>query len=78
LDSAGACEIDGFEKVRPQLMSKYANLVVYGVDKFPRMVDYVIPEGVRIADGDRVRLGAYLHRAQQLCMKDLLISTPEL
>jgi 2,3,4,5-tetrahydropyridine-2-carboxylate N-succinyltransferase len=49
--SAGACEIDGFEKVRPQLMSKYANLVVYGVDKFPRMVDYVIPEGVRIADG---------------------------
>ncbi len=58
--SAGACEIDGFEKVRPQLISKYANLVVYGVDKFPRMVDYVIPEGVRIADGDRVRLGAYL------------------
>jgi 2,3,4,5-tetrahydropyridine-2-carboxylate N-succinyltransferase len=58
--SAGACEIDGFEKVRPQLMSKYSNLVVYGVDKFPRMVDYVIPEGVRIADGDRVRLGAYL------------------
>jgi len=58
--SAGACEIDGFEKVRPQLMSKYANLVIYGVDKFPRMVDYVIPEGVRIADGDRVRLGAYL------------------
>jgi 2,3,4,5-tetrahydropyridine-2-carboxylate N-succinyltransferase len=58
--SAGACEIDGFEKVRPQLISKYSNLVVYGVDKFPRMVDYVIPEGVRIADGDRVRLGAYL------------------
>ena len=58
--SAGACEIDGFEKVRPQLISKYANLVIYGVDKFPRMVDYVIPEGVRIADGDRVRLGAYL------------------
>ena len=58
--SAGACEIEGFEKVRPQLISKYSNLVVYGVDKFPRMVDYVIPEGVRIADGDRVRLGAYL------------------
>jgi len=35
-------------------------LVVYGVDKFPRMIDYVIPDGVRIADGDRVRLGAYL------------------
>lgn len=58
--SAGACEVDGFEKVRPQLQSKYGNLVVYSVDKFPRMVDYVIPEGVRIADGDRVRLGAYL------------------
>jgi 2,3,4,5-tetrahydropyridine-2-carboxylate N-succinyltransferase len=58
--SAGACEVEGFEKVRPQLQSKYGNLVVYGVDKFPRMVDYVIPTGVRIADGDRVRLGAYL------------------
>ena len=58
--SAGACEIDGFEKVRPQLISKYANLVVYGVDKFPRMVDYVVPSGVRIADADRVRLGAHL------------------
>ncbi|MFM8191607.1 MAG: 2,3,4,5-tetrahydropyridine-2,6-dicarboxylate N-succinyltransferase [Candidatus Nanopelagicus sp.] len=58
--SAGACEVEGFENVRPQLQSKYGNLVVYGVDKFPRMVDYVIPTGVRIADGDRVRLGAYL------------------
>jgi len=35
-------------------------LTVYGVDKFPRMVDYVVPSGVRIADGDRVRLGAHL------------------
>ncbi len=34
--------------------------MVYGVDKFPRMVDYVVPAGVRIADGDRVRLGAHL------------------
>lgn len=58
--SAGACEVEGFEKVRPNLQSKYGNLVVYGVDKFPRMIDYVIPQGVRIADGDRVRLGAYL------------------
>jgi 2,3,4,5-tetrahydropyridine-2-carboxylate N-succinyltransferase len=33
---------------------------VYGVDKFPRMTDYVIPSGVRIADADRVRLGAHL------------------
>ncbi len=58
--SAGACEVEGFAKVRAQLQSKFGNLVVYGVDKFPRMIDYVIPEGVRIADGDRVRLGAYL------------------
>ncbi|HEV7709985.1 MAG TPA: DapH/DapD/GlmU-related protein, partial [Asanoa sp.] len=33
---------------------------VYGVDKFPRMIDYVVPAGVRIADADRVRLGAHL------------------
>ena len=35
-------------------------LTVFGVDKFPRMVDYVVPSGVRIADADRVRLGAHL------------------
>jgi 2,3,4,5-tetrahydropyridine-2-carboxylate N-succinyltransferase len=35
-------------------------VTVFGVDKFPRMVDYVIPSGVRIADADRVRLGAHL------------------
>src|SRR2546429_10020258 len=35
-------------------------LTVHGVDKFPRMVDYVVPPGVRIADADRVRLGAHL------------------
>jgi len=58
--SAGACEVDGFDKVRRELQNKYGNLTVYSVDKFPRMIDYVIPEGVRIADGDRVRLGAYL------------------
>ena len=34
--------------------------VVHGVDKFPRMTDYVAPSGVRIADADRVRLGAHL------------------
>ena len=33
---------------------------VHGIDKFPRMVDYVIPSGVRIADASRVRLGAHL------------------
>jgi len=58
--SVGPCEVSTFNEVGPLLRAKYANLVVYGVDKFPRMIDYVVPEGVRIADGDRVRLGAYL------------------
>ena len=58
--SIGACEINTFDQVRLALQNKYGNLTVYSVDKFPRMIDYVIPEGVRIADGDRVRLGAYL------------------
>ena len=35
-------------------------LLVHSLDKFPRMVDYVVPSGVRIADADRVRLGAHL------------------
>ena len=58
--SVGACEINSFGQVRLALQNKYGNLTVYSVDKFPRMIDYVIPDGVRIADGDRVRLGAYL------------------
>jgi 2,3,4,5-tetrahydropyridine-2-carboxylate N-succinyltransferase len=58
--SVGACEINSFDQVRLALQNKYGNLTVYSVDKFPRMIDYVIPDGVRIADGDRVRLGAYL------------------
>lgn len=58
--SAGPCDVENFATVRLQLQNKFNNLVIYSVDKFPRMIDYVIPEGVRIADGDRVRLGAYL------------------
>ena len=58
--SHGPCAVAGFEKVRAELRAKYGFVAVYGVDKFPRMVDYVVPEGVRIADGDRVRLGAHL------------------
>ncbi len=38
----------------------HGRIQVFGVDKFPRMTDYVVPTGVRIADADRVRLGAYL------------------
>ena len=56
----GPCDVDGFEHVRAKLRSKFGQVTVYSVDKFPRMVDYVIPGGVRIADADRVRLGAYL------------------
>jgi 2,3,4,5-tetrahydropyridine-2-carboxylate N-succinyltransferase len=58
--SVGPCAVDGFELTRARLKAKYGSIAVYGVDKFPRMVDYVIPSGVRIADADRVRLGAYL------------------
>ncbi|WP_200902786.1 2,3,4,5-tetrahydropyridine-2,6-dicarboxylate N-succinyltransferase [Mycobacterium sp. EPa45] len=55
----GPCQIEGFEDVRLRLRSR-GTVTVFGVDKFPRMVDYVMPTGVRIADADRVRLGAHL------------------
>lgn len=58
--SAGPCAVEGFEETRAKLKSKYGHITVFAVDKFPRMVDYVIPSGVRIADADRVRLGAHL------------------
>ncbi len=58
--SAGPCLPEGFEQTRLRLRSTQGQLTVHGVDKFPRMVDYVIPPGVRIADADRVRLGAHL------------------
>jgi 2,3,4,5-tetrahydropyridine-2-carboxylate N-succinyltransferase len=55
----GPCPIEGFEEVRLRLRRR-GPVTVYGVDKFPRLVDYVVPTGVRIADADRVRLGAHL------------------
>jgi len=58
--SVGPCAVDGFEMTRARLKAAHGHVSVYGVDKFPRMVDYVIPLGVRIADADRVRLGAHL------------------
>jgi 2,3,4,5-tetrahydropyridine-2-carboxylate N-succinyltransferase len=58
--SAGPCAVDGFEITRAQLKAHYGHVTVFAVDKFPRMVDYVVPSGVRIADADRVRLGAHL------------------
>jgi len=58
--SVGPCAVEGFEITRARLKAVHGHVSVYGVDKFPRMVDYVIPSGVRIADADRVRLGAHL------------------
>jgi len=58
--SAGPCAVATFNEIAPKLRNKYGSLSIFAVDKFPRMIDYVIPEGVRIADGDRVRLGAHL------------------
>jgi 2,3,4,5-tetrahydropyridine-2-carboxylate N-succinyltransferase len=58
--SVGPCAVDGFEITRARLKAVHGHVSVYGVDKFPRMVDYVVPSGVRIADADRVRLGAHL------------------
>ncbi|GDY29972.1 2,3,4,5-tetrahydropyridine-2,6-dicarboxylate N-succinyltransferase [Gandjariella thermophila] len=55
----GPCSVDGFERTRLRLRAR-GQVTVYGVDKFPRMVDYVLPSGVRIGDADRVRLGAHL------------------
>ncbi len=58
--SAGPCEVDDFEATRLRFLACGRRLQVTGVDKFPRMTDYVVPSGVRIADADRVRLGAHL------------------
>lgn len=55
----GPCSNEEFELTRLKLRAR-GPVTVYGVDKFPRMVDYVTPSGVRIADADRVRLGAHL------------------
>ena len=51
---------DRVEEVRWQERNSGRILTVHGLDKFPRMTDYVVPSGVRIADADRVRLGAHL------------------
>ena len=58
--SVGPCAVEDFEITRARLKATHGHVSVYGVDKFPRMVDYVVPSGVRIADADRVRLGAHL------------------
>jgi 2,3,4,5-tetrahydropyridine-2,6-dicarboxylate N-succinyltransferase len=58
----GPCAVEDFERTRLRLLVGRGGhrVQVFGVDKFPRMTDYVVPSGVRIADADRVRLGAHL------------------
>ncbi len=56
----GPFEVDGFDQKRAELRAAGHDVSVHLVDKFPRMLDYVIPSGVRIADANRVRMGAHL------------------
>lgn len=59
----GPCAVEGFEATRLRLRAadpRGGRVQVFGIDKFPRMTDYVVPTGVRIGDADRVRLGAHL------------------
>ncbi len=56
----GPFEVEGFELRRIELRAQGEIVQVNGLDKFPRMTDYVIPSGVRIANANRVRLGAHL------------------
>ncbi|MFI5843555.1 2,3,4,5-tetrahydropyridine-2,6-dicarboxylate N-succinyltransferase [Catenuloplanes sp. NPDC051500] len=58
--SAGPCPGDRISELQIIERAAGRHLTVFGVDKFPRMIDYVVPSGVRIADADRVRLGAHL------------------
>ncbi|QEE61879.1 2,3,4,5-tetrahydropyridine-2,6-dicarboxylate N-succinyltransferase [Salinibacterium sp. dk2585] len=56
--NAGPVQLNDFTRLRPSLQRH--GIVAHSIDKFPRLVDYVTPAGVRIADADRVRLGAHL------------------
>jgi 2,3,4,5-tetrahydropyridine-2,6-dicarboxylate N-succinyltransferase len=56
----GAVHPDDLDELRARRRIAGRPLTVHGIDKFPRMTDFVAPPGVRIADASRVRLGAYL------------------
>jgi 2,3,4,5-tetrahydropyridine-2,6-dicarboxylate N-succinyltransferase len=58
--SIGPVAVAEIDDVRMRLRKEGRVISVHGLDKFPRMTDYVIPSGIRIADADRVRLGAHL------------------
>ncbi len=56
--NAGPVHPDDFDRLRPTLQRQ--GIVAHGIDKFPRLLDYLVPSRVRIADASRVRLGAHL------------------
>ena len=56
----GAFDPESFDQIRLHLKVRGTELRVFAIDKFPRMADYVLPAGVRLADADRARLGAHL------------------
>ena len=56
--NAGPMHPDDFDRLRPHLLR--AGIHAHSIDRFPRLLDYVTPPRVRIADASRVRLGAYL------------------
>ncbi|MCS5486546.1 2,3,4,5-tetrahydropyridine-2,6-dicarboxylate N-succinyltransferase [Curtobacterium flaccumfaciens pv. beticola] len=56
--NAGPVHPDALTRLRPVLQR--AGIAVHAVDKFPRLLDYVVPDRVRIGDANRVRLGAHL------------------
>jgi len=58
--SAGPVLPNEVENLRGLIAAEDHQLNVTSIDKFPRMTDYVIPEGVRIGNADRIRLGAHL------------------
>ena len=58
--SEGPLSVEDFKLRQINSVEKKKNILVHSVDKFPRMTDYVILPDVRIADANRVRLGAYL------------------
>ena len=56
----GPIPVERVSDVRLRARTRGQQLTIFGLDRFPRMIDYVTPDGVRIADADRVRLGAHL------------------
>lgn len=58
--SQGAVDLSELAERQLEARLKGELLEVFSVDKFPKMTDYVVPAGVRIADSARVRLGAYI------------------